>query len=74
MISIIIISIVTAARATERPPPARSPRSRGPPARHSQGLSYLSELIRPVTVSSQSTRADAIQPLQGFNMHPTITS
>ena len=33
----------------------------------------ISEPIQLVTISSQSTCTDAIQPLQGFNMHPTIT-
>ena len=34
----------------------------------------ISELIQLVTVSSQSTYKDAVQPLQGFDMHYTITS
>ena len=38
------------------------------------GICCISELIKPVTVSSQSTCKDAIQPLQGFSMHHTITS
>ena len=44
---------------------------------HSWGAACMfciSELIQVVTVSSQSTCKDAVQPLQGFNMHPTITS
>ena len=31
-------------------------------------------LVQPVTVSSQSTCRDAVQPLQGFKMHHSITS